>query len=109
MMSGRGGGRDLVHNIGVEPQLQIMERLGETMSAARSENLRCPMKAYVREICLLYHSKGECVKHCPRSHVPLREQIWENIIRYIRNCRAAHNPSINREFNGGSKQVSYGG
>ena len=33
--SGGGGGRDTVLNTGLDPQLWIMERLGETMAAAR--------------------------------------------------------------------------
>ena len=64
-MSCGGGGRDSVHNIGVEPQLWIMERLGEMTSAVRSDNLRCFMEADGGEICLRYQSKGECVRHCP--------------------------------------------
>ena len=57
-MSGGGSGRDLVHNIGLDPQLRFMMKLGEITAAAHSENLRCPLAANGREICLCYHSKG---------------------------------------------------
>ena len=43
-MSIGGGKRYLVHKIRVDPHLQIMERLGEIMSAVRPENLCCPLK-----------------------------------------------------------------
>ena len=43
-MGSEGGGRDLVQKIRVEPQLQIMERLGYIMSAASSKNLGFPLK-----------------------------------------------------------------
>ena len=43
--SGAGGGRDTVFNNGVDPQLLIMERLGDMTAAADSENLRCPLAA----------------------------------------------------------------
>ena len=49
-MSNREGGRDTVHNIGMDPQLQIMERFGELMSAACSGNLRFPMAVDGRDI-----------------------------------------------------------
>ena len=57
-MSGGGGRIDLVHNIGVDPQLRVMEILGKMMPVARLYNLRCPMEADGREICICYHSKG---------------------------------------------------
>ena len=57
-MSGGGGGWDSVHNIGVDPQLRIMEKFGDITAAAHSENLRFPLVADGREICLRYHSKG---------------------------------------------------
>ena len=43
--SGGGGGRDAVFNHRVDPQLQIMERLGDMKTAARSENLCTPLAA----------------------------------------------------------------
>ena len=67
-MIGRGGGRETVQNIGVGPQLQVMERFGELMSAERLENLCYPKTAYVRKIWLWYHSKRELVRQCTRSH-----------------------------------------
>ena len=79
-MSGGGGGWDSVHNIGVDPQLRIMEKLGEITAAARSDNIRFPLVEYGRDICLQYHSKVECVRSCMRSHAPLRGHIWDNVI-----------------------------
>ena len=46
------GGHDAIFNHGIEPQLQIMEILGDMTGAARSENLRIPLAADGREICL---------------------------------------------------------
>ena len=40
-MSGGGGGWDSVHNIGVDPQLRIMEKLGDIMAAAHSNSAPC--------------------------------------------------------------------
>ena len=37
----------------------------------------------------------------------MRVQIQENVIRYIGNCRTAHDPSRKRKLNGGGDQVSY--
>ena len=50
-----GGGRYTVFNNRVDKQLRIMEILGEMMAAARSENLRYPLAADVRDICLRFH------------------------------------------------------
>ena len=57
--SGRGGGRDAVFNHVIDPQLRIMERLRDMTVTARSENLRIPLTADGREICLLFSSKGD--------------------------------------------------
>ena len=43
--SGRVGGRDAVFNHRVDPQLGIMERLGDMTGAAHSENLCIPLAA----------------------------------------------------------------
>ena len=51
-LSGGVGGQDSVHNIGVDPHLRIMDKLGEITAAASSENLRCPLMEDGREICL---------------------------------------------------------
>ena len=64
--SGGGGGRDTIFNYGIDPQLWIMERLGDMTGAARSENLRIPLEADGREICLRFISKGDCVRSCTR-------------------------------------------
>ena len=42
---GRGGGIDVVFDHRVDPQMWIMERLGDMMAVARSENLRIPLAA----------------------------------------------------------------
>ena len=73
-------------------QLCIMERLGEITATERSENLRCPLAADGREICLRFHSKVYFVRSCTRSHGPVRGQIQENILRYIGICRVALDP-----------------
>ena len=65
-LSGVGGGRDAFFNKGVDPQLQIMEILGEMMTAARSEILSTPLAAYGGEIYLRFHSKGYCIRSCTR-------------------------------------------
>ena len=57
-LSGGGGGQDSVHNIGVDPHLRIVEKLGEIMVAEHSENLFCLLAADGRDICMRYHSKG---------------------------------------------------
>ena len=62
-----------------------------------------------REICLRYHSKVECVRHCLCSQAPLRGGIRGNLIRCIGNFRAAHKPYIKKIFNGGGNWGSCGG
>ena len=54
---GTGNGE---RNHGVDLQLHISENLGIITKFARQENLRLPMGANGREICLRYISKGEC-------------------------------------------------
>ena len=51
-LSGGGGGCDAIFNHGIDPQLRIMERLGDMTGAARSENLRITLAVDVREIYL---------------------------------------------------------
>ena len=55
---GKGVVEGAVYNHGVDPQLQISEILVILMQVACSENLRLPMVADGREICLWYISKG---------------------------------------------------
>ena len=57
-LSSGGSGQDSVHNTGVDPHLRIMEKLEEITAASYLENLRYPLAADGREICLRYHSKG---------------------------------------------------
>ena len=57
--SGGGSGRDAVLNQGVDPQLRIMEILGDMTATARSKNLCIPLAADGREICLRFLSKGD--------------------------------------------------
>ena len=70
--SGGGGGRDVIFNHRIDPQLRIMERLGDMIEAARLENLRIPLAADGRDICLHFLSTGDCVISCKRSHAPVR-------------------------------------
>ena len=65
---GTGNG---ARNHGVDPQLRISKNLGILTQVAHQENLRLPMGADGREICLRYISKGECDRSCTRSHAPL--------------------------------------
>ena len=90
----------MFHN-GSDPQLRIMERLGEMTAAACSENFCCPLVADGRKICLRFYSKGDCVRSCTRSHALVRGQDREAVLRYIRICRDAMDPSKKRKFNGG--------
>ena len=46
----QGGGQEAVFNNGVDPQLQIMEILGEMTAATIFENLRYPSASDGREI-----------------------------------------------------------
>ena len=55
--SGGGVVCDAIFNHSIDPQLQIMERLGDMTVAARSENLRIPLEADGREISLCFSSK----------------------------------------------------
>ena len=55
--SGGGGGREAVFNHGVDPQMRIMDRLGDMTGAARSENLHIPLATDGRKFCLRFLSK----------------------------------------------------
>ena len=55
--SGVGGVRNTIFNHVIDPQLRIMERLGDMTEAARSENLCIPLVADGREIGLRFLSK----------------------------------------------------
>ena len=94
-------------NHGVDPQLWISENLGILMQVARSENLRLPMRAEGRYICLRDISKGECDSSCTLSHAPLRGHTRELVIRFIRGSREAMNKK--RKFDGVGAQASHGG
>ena len=58
MPSGGRGGCDEIFDHGIDTQLRIMERLGDMTGAERLENLRIPLGAYGRKICLRFLSKG---------------------------------------------------
>ena len=107
--SGRRGGRDAVFNHGIDPQMRIMERLGDMTGAARSENLLIPLAADGREICLLSLSNGDCIRSCMRSHAPMQGHNRDTVIRYIRVSREAMDPSRKRKFDGGGDPGSHGG
>ena len=104
-----GGRRDAIFNHGIKPQLQIMDRLGDMTGAAFSENLRIPLAADGREICLRFISKGYCVRSCTRSHTPVQVHNRDLVIRYIRVAREAMNQSQKRKFDGSEDQGSQGG
>ena len=54
----KSGGGCIIFNHGVDPHLQIIESLGSMTLVARLENLRLPLGADGREICLHFSSKG---------------------------------------------------
>ena len=74
--SGRGCGGGTVFNHGVDTQLRIIENIGSMTMVARMENLRLPVGADGREICLCFSSKGGCNRSCASSHAPLRGHTW---------------------------------
>ena len=104
--SGGGGGRNAIFNHGIDLQLRIMERLGNMTGAACLENLRIPLAADVREICLHFLSKGDCVISCTRSHVPVQGHNRDLVMGYIRVARKAMDPYRKRRFDGGRDQGS---
>ena len=109
MSSGNGGGRNAIFNHGIDLQLQIMERLSDMKRATRSENLRIPLVADGREICLLFLSKRDCIRSCTRSHVPVRGHNCDLVIQYIRVAREAMNQYQRRKFDGGVDWGSHRG
>ena len=106
--SSGGGGCDTVFKHKINPQLQIMERLGDMTVAACSENLRIPLAADVREICLLFLSKGDCIISYTRAHALVKVHNQDLVIRYIRVSREAMDQSRKRKFYGGRDLVSHG-
>ena len=104
---GRGVGEGTIFNHGVDPQLQISENLGLITQAAHPENLRLPVGADGRVICLQFSLKRECHRSCKRSHAPLHNHNWELVIRLIRGAREAMNKN-KRKFDGVGKQGSHG-
>ena len=82
--SGGGGGRDALFNHGVDPQLRIMERLGYMTASAHLENLRTPLAAGGKEICLPFLSKVDCIRSCTRSHASVRGHNRNSVIKQIR-------------------------
>ena len=67
---------------------------------ARSENLRLPLGADGREICLRFSSNGDCNRSCTSSHAPLRGHTQESMIRFTRGAREAVNKFNKRKFDG---------
>ena len=96
-----------VYNHVVDPQLRISENLVILMQAECSENLRLPMVADGREICLRYISKGECDRSCTRSHAPLCGHTRELVIWFIGGSREDINKK--RKINRVGVQASHGG
>ena len=107
--SGGGGGRDTVFNHGVNLQLRFLERLGDMMTVARSENLRIPLAEDGREICICFLSKGECIRSYTRSHAHVRGYNRDSVIQYIRVARKVMDLSWKIKFNGGGDWGSHGG
>ena len=107
--SGRRDIRDAIFNHRIDPQLRIMERIGDMIGAARSENLRIPLAADGRDICLHFFSKVDSVRSCTRSHAPVQVQNRDLVIRYTRVARESMDTSRKRKFDGGRDQGSHGG
>ena len=107
--SGGGCGGGTIFNHGIDPQLRIIENLGNMTFAARYENLRLPLGEDGREICLCFSSKRDCNISCTRSHAPLRGHNQYLVIRYIRGAREAMNKSHKRKYDSGRDQGSHGG
>ena len=80
------GGRDNVQNSGVDPKMRVMERFGELITAVLQNDLCCPLVVDRREICFCFHSKGDFIQSCMRSHAPRRGQDRNNLIRFISQC-----------------------
>ena len=103
-LEGNGNG---ARNHGIDLQLRISENLGILTQVERSENLRLPLGADGREICLRYILKGERDRSCALSHAPLHGHTRELVIRFIRGSREAMNKK--RKFDGVGAQASHGG
>ena len=73
------------------------------------ENLRIPLLAEGREICLRFLSKGDYIRSCTLSHAPVRGHNQDSVIRYIRVAREVMDPSRKRNFYGGGDQGSHMG
>ena len=101
---GTGNG---ARNHGVDPQLRISKNLGIITKFSRQENLRLPMGAGGRKICLRYIYKGGCDRSCTRSRALLQGHTRELVIRFIRRSREAMNKK--RKFDGVGDQSSHGG
>ena len=93
----------------IDPQLQIMDNLGNMKVAARSDNLRIPLAADDKEICLHFNSKGDFFRSCTRSHAHVRRHNHDLVICYFRVAREAMNQYQIRKYDGGGDQVSHGG
>ena len=106
--SGERGWGSSVFNHGVDPQLRIIENLGSMTQAAHTENLRLPVGANGREICLRFSSKGYCNRSCTRSHALLRGHTRELVIRFIRGSREVMN-KYKRNCDGVGEQVYHRG
>ena len=104
-----GGRRNAIFNHEIDPQLRIMERLGDMTGATRLENLRIPLVEDVREICLRFISKGYCVRSYTCSRAPVRGHNRDLVIQYIRVAMEAMNQSQKRKFVGGRDQGSHRG
>ena len=105
--SGGGGGIDIVFNHRLDLYLRIMERLGDMTGAAHSENIRIPLAADGKEICLRFLSEVDCIRSYTCSYSPVRGHNREAVIRFISVGREFMDPSRNRKFNCGGDQGSH--
>ena len=86
----------------------MVERFDEFLTAARQENLLCPLVSDSREICLQFHSKGGYVRSCMLLHASLWFQDRDNLISSTGKCRANVDAARKQTFSGGSGRGSYG-
>ena len=105
---GRGGG-GTIFNHRIDPQLKIIENMGNMKFSAHSENLRLLLVEDGREICLHFISKEDCVRSCTCFHAPLRGHHQDLVIHYIRGPRELMNQFNKRKYDGDGYQGSHGG
>ena len=73
-----------------EPQIRVMDNFGGLFNLVCCEVNLWTKVTNGREVCIQFHSKGDYVWNCSRSHAPLIGQIRVDYIWFIRHCRAGY-------------------